>query len=77
MAKDGLDMKPVAWARHHVRMWQWLVFDPPMRDAASRGCQHRIVRCRSCACDLATVDDPLEGLFVGWRHRRALRRRPV
>jgi hypothetical protein len=48
-----------------------------MRDAAARGRRDRTVQCRSCACDLGTVDDPVDGFFVGWRHRQALRRRTV
>jgi hypothetical protein len=71
------DLRAATWVRHHARLWRWIAFDPPMRDAAARGSRARTVRCTFCACDLATVDDPFEGLFVAWRHRRSLRRRPA
>lgn len=60
--------------RHHFRFWQWVRFDPPMRDASSRGCQKRAVSCQECSSDLGTIDDPVDGFFVAWRHRRTIRR---
>jgi hypothetical protein len=62
-------------ASHHARFWRWLVFDPPMRDAASRGARKRAVSCNACRCDLGSTDDPLDGFFMAWRHRRVIRRR--
>ena len=61
-------------ARHHFRFWQWVRFDPPMRDASSRGCQKRAVSCQECSSDLGTIDDPVDGFFMAWRHRRTIRR---
>jgi hypothetical protein len=60
--------------RHHLRFWRWVAFDPPMRDAGSRGCRKRAVTCQECSSDLGTIDDPLDGFFMAWRHRRSIRR---
>jgi hypothetical protein len=63
-----------AMARHHFRFWRWMAFDPPMRDPSSRGCRERAVSCQACSRDLGTIDDPVEGFLLAWRHRRAIRR---
>ena len=60
---------------HHRRLWRWIAFDPPMRDRRWRGRRHRTVTCRSCPCDIGTTDDPFDGIFMAWRHRRVMRRR--
>jgi hypothetical protein len=60
--------------RHHFRFWRWVAFDPPMRDPGSRGCRERAVTCQECSSDLGTIDDPVDGFFMAWRHRRAIRR---
>ncbi|HUI02031.1 MAG TPA: hypothetical protein VLZ77_00695 [Acidimicrobiales bacterium] len=65
---------PAVVTPHHRRLWRWLAFDPPMRDRRWRGRRHRTVTCRSCACDLGTTDDPFDGIFMAWRHRRVIRR---
>ncbi len=36
----------------------------------SRGCRKRAVTCQECNSDLGTIDDPLDGFFMAWRHRR-------
>ena len=58
---------------HGFQMWRWLVFDPPMRDPAWRGCRVRQVSCTACDRHLGTTDDPVHAVLMAWRHRRALR----
>ncbi|HUY21132.1 MAG TPA: hypothetical protein VMV22_02205 [Acidimicrobiales bacterium] len=67
------DVRSGVAAPHHVRMWRWVVFDPPMRDHTARGCRMREVSCAACNCALGTIDDPLEGFLLAWRHRRTTR----
>ncbi|MGA2520462.1 MAG: hypothetical protein ABSG81_06550 [Acidimicrobiales bacterium] len=62
---------------HGVRLWQWLVFDPPMRDPLSRGCRIRHVSCTACRCALGSTDDPLDAVLLAWRHRRQSRHGPA
>jgi len=33
----------------------------------------REVSCAACNCALGTIDDPLEGFLLAWRHRRTTR----
>jgi len=60
--------------RHHFHFWRWVAFHPPMRDPSSRGCGQRAVTCQECNSDLGTTDDPVDGFFMVWRHRRTMRR---
>jgi len=61
-------------APHHFRFWRWVAFDPPMRDSGSRGCRKRAVMCQQCSSDLGSVEDPVDGFLMAWRHRRKMRR---
>jgi hypothetical protein len=59
---------------HHFRFWRWVAFDPPLRDPRSRGHRKRAVTCQECSSDLGTIDDPVDGFFMAWRHRKKMRR---
>ena len=60
-------------ASHRVRLWRWVLFDPPLRDRRAWGCRTRRVTCADCDRDLGATDDPFDGVLLAWRHRRAVR----
>jgi len=64
-----------ALAVHQRRIWRWAAFDPPLRSPRFGGCCTRKVLCLACGKAVGTIDDPIDGLLMAWKHRKADRGR--